>query len=157
MKRLLLVTMLLTLSFSTNAELGNGKWNLDVDGFGTSYRHERSKQVAVIIGLQRSEGCGDWYLSVTRSAVKDARGNENMIVRINRLPIHERDFSSSKFDFPMPFLAILSDEENASIREGGNIYIKYGNKATLEVPLDVASKHMAEIDRACDEEKEVWD
>ena len=157
MKRLLLVTMLLTLSFSTNAELGNGKWNLDVDDFRTSYRHERSIQVAVIIGLQRSEGCGDWYLSVTRSAVKDARGNENMmIVRINRLPIHERDFSSI-VDFPLIFLAYLSDEENASIREGGNIYIKYGDKATLEVPLDVASKHMAEIDRACDKEKEVWD
>ena len=156
MKRLLLVTMLLTLSFSTNAEPVSGEWNLDLDDFNTSYWHKWSEQEGVLIRLYRTATCGNWKFVVGAMRGKDSTGNESLMARINRLPIHERDFSSI-VDFPLIFLADLSDEENASIREGGNIYIKYGNKATLEVPLDVASKHMAEIDRACDKEKEVWD
>ena len=155
MKRLLLVTMLLTLSFSTNAKVVHSKWNLKLDDLSTSNFHESSKQGGVGIELTRSPGCGDWAFVVTAIGGKDATGNESLVVRINRLPIHEID--SDNVDGIAIVRVSLSDEEKASIREGGNIYVKYDNKATLEVPLDVASKHMAEIDRACDKEKEVWD
>ena len=154
MKRLLLVTMLLTLSFSTNAKLVHSKWNLKLDDFSTFYGHKWSKQGAVLIKLTRSPGCGDWEFVVGAIGGKDATGNENLMVRINRLPIHS---DSDNVDGSAVVRMSLSDEEKASIREGGNIYVKYDNKVTLEVLLDVASKHMTEIDRACDKEKEVWD
>lgn len=156
MKRLLLVTMLLTLSFSTSAEPVSGKWNLEVDDFSTIYWHEWSEG-GVLIRLSRSARCGNWSFGVGAGRGKDSTGNESLMARINRLPIHEVDSEKDGGSSGLALVVSLSDEENASIREGGNIYIKYGNKATLEVPLDVASKHMAEIDRACDKEKEVWD